>query len=91
MSAEARFRKRLILLAVAMILGTVAIGARLFVLQVLHADGYRMRAHEQHEGSLKIEGPRGTIWDRNGRELAVSIETKSVYVRPKDITSTIEK
>ncbi len=85
MSAEARFRRRLYALAAAILLGTAAVAARLVFLQVIDAEAYRLRARDQHEGNLRIEGPRGTIWDRNGRELAVSIETRSIYVHPKKL------
>src|SRR2546427_2714294 len=91
MTAEARAPRRLMLLVGAALVPAAAIAARLFVLQVLDAEAYRARAREQHEGQVRVEGRRGTIWDRNGRELAVSVQTKSVYVHPEKIASIAEK
>ena len=60
-------------------------------LQLFDAESYRARAREQHESQVRVEGRRGTLWDRNGRELAVSVETKSVYVHPYQIKTAGEK
>src|SRR5262245_23422897 len=91
MTIEARFRRRLMMLAAVMLLFSAALVARLVYLQVIDADSYRRRARDQHEGNIEIAGPRGTIWDRNGHELAVSIETKSAYVQPRLIPTPVEK
>lgn len=91
MNVERQFRRRLIVLVGALGLFAAALGARLVRLQILDADNFRARAREQHEGNIRIEGRRGTIWDRSGRELAVSVETKSAYVHPRLLTKPAEK
>ena len=91
MTAEVRPARRLIVLVGAVILSASAVATRLVVLQARDTEAYRARAREQHEGQVRIEGRRGTIWDRNGRELAVSIETKSVYVHPERIASVADR
>ena len=50
-------------------------------------DGKRMTAKigVQLSESKMLHSPRGTIYDRNGRELAVSSMTKSLYANPSEI------
>jgi len=85
------YRKRLALLAGTLLLAALGIGVRLTALQGLGSEAYRVRAREQHEGKVQIEARRGTITDRNGRELAVSIGTKSAYVHPCQIPNSAVK
>lgn len=65
--------------------GFLAVTARLFHLQILSHTELAMRAEKQHQKSVPIEAKRGIIYDRNGRELAVSIDAESVYAVPVEI------
>ncbi len=75
-------RNRVALLALAVAVGAAAIGFRLYQLQWLHADELKAQARRQHEQQIEIEGKRGNIVDRFGRELAVSLETFSLFAHP---------
>jgi cell division protein FtsI (penicillin-binding protein 3) len=59
---------------------------RLAQVQLVRAPEYRRRAHLQQERTVAIEPRRGTIYDRNGRELAVSVEAFSVFAVPDRVT-----
>lgn len=50
-------------------------------------DGERMTAKimNQVKDNMVLQSPRGAIYDRNGRELAVSSMTKSLYADPIEI------
>lgn len=63
----------------------VSIGYRLFQVQVVDAAGYREAAEGQRLRVEETSAARGTIYDRQGRELAVSIEAKTVYANPRQI------
>ncbi len=60
----------------------VAIGAKAVYLQVFCKSWLSQKAAIQYEGSLVTYGKRGTIYDRNNREMAVSIDTESIAVYP---------
>ncbi len=59
--------------------------ARLVQLQIAQGSRYRARAQRQQERRVEIPGQRGSILDREGRELAVSVESVSIYAIPDDV------
>jgi cell division protein FtsI (penicillin-binding protein 3) len=61
-------------------LGTVL--ARAYQLQVLERDKLASIARAGYRGTIKLLPKRGTIYDREGHELAVSVEVESVYAHP---------
>ncbi|PLX89411.1 MAG: penicillin-binding protein [Desulfuromonas sp.] len=58
---------------------------RAFDLQVLQGQDWNGRAERQHQKTLSLTPQRGTIFDRNGTELAVSVEVDSIYAEPARI------
>ena len=77
-----RVRLRLLLLGLLAVLWILAIGTRLVYLQVVARDSLRERAELQQQHTLRVDSTRGTIYDRHGRELAMSAEMQSVYAVP---------
>ena len=75
-----RFRIRLIGVVFTLCFALVAI--RAFNLQVLQGQQWDERAERQHQKVIPLTPQRGTIFDRNGEELAVSVDVDSVYVEP---------
>lgn len=57
----------------------LAIGIRLVHLQVVQAGWLKERATTQRRDIKKSKMPRGTIFDRNGRVLALSMSVKTLY------------
>ncbi len=80
----ARIRIRIV--GVFFILAFGLIVARAFHLQVLSREELQARAERQHQKVIPLTPQRGTIYDRNGEELAVSVEVDSIYVNPRRIT-----
>jgi cell division protein FtsI (penicillin-binding protein 3) len=62
------------------------IGARAVQVQVYDGPWLSKKASDQYEISLTTLGRRGAIYDRNYRDMAVSIEVPSIAAYPKQIT-----
>jgi cell division protein FtsI (penicillin-binding protein 3) len=59
---------------------------RLGYLQLFRYSEYFAKAQRQQERIFEISPNRGTIYDRNGRELAVSLPMDSVFADPAEIS-----
>jgi cell division protein FtsI (penicillin-binding protein 3) len=76
-------RPRLAFLSGFFLLIFLAIGLRAFYLQILQGDDFRRRGERQHLKESILLPKRGSIYDRSGEPLAVSVESQSIYVRPR--------
>ncbi|MEJ2102608.1 MAG: penicillin-binding protein 2 [Desulfobacterales bacterium] len=63
----------------------MVIGAKAFTLQVYHSPWLAQKASSQYEKSLTSNGKRGTVYDRNMREMAVTVDVASIAARPSEI------
>ncbi|UCF56601.1 MAG: transpeptidase family protein [Deltaproteobacteria bacterium] len=75
-------RFRIYLVAFFFLFGLGTILARAYQLQVLERDKLASLARAGYRGTIKLLPKRGTIYDREGHELAVSVEVESVYAHP---------
>ena len=64
-----------------------AIFTKLGYLQIFRHKFYAQLAREQQTKTVEIPGPRGSIFDRNGQALAMSVPVDSVYVNPSRLAS----
>lgn len=78
-------RYRIYLVAVFFVSGLAIVLARAFQLQVLDKDRLESIARGGYIGTVKLPPKRGTIFDREGHQLALSVEVGSVYAHPKQI------
>src|SRR4051794_14936428 len=76
-------RARWLLLLV--VVSLVAVTLRLVQLQLVSADEYAARGLRQRLHTLPINAERGTVFDRNGNELAMSVRQATVYADPSQI------
>ncbi|MGH7261454.1 MAG: peptidoglycan D,D-transpeptidase FtsI family protein [Nitrospiraceae bacterium] len=79
------FRGRRIVLAVLLMAGFAVVLGRLVHLQVLQAAELSVKADRQHQKSVTVEGSRGTIYDRQGKVLAMNLEVPSVFGVPASL------
>jgi cell division protein FtsI (penicillin-binding protein 3) len=80
-----RTNKRLALFMGFAVVFLVLLMGRTFYVQVIAAPALAQKAEGQSVRSIKLDAPRGTIYDRNGEVLAMSRATASVYADPRQI------
>ncbi len=77
--------RRLRFFALGLAVWAALVVGRLVQLQIVQGSKYRARAQRQQERRIEVSGRRGPILDREGRELAVSVEVSSVYAVPDEV------
>jgi cell division protein FtsI/penicillin-binding protein 2 len=77
--------KRLIILGAVLLLWVVAVLGRLVYLQVIKYPFFLNLASRQRGRVIEVDPRRGTIYDRNGGELAMSIDVDSLFAVPIEI------
>lgn len=87
---EANFYKRIRLVTVLFILLFVAIVTRAFYLQVVESEKWLTLAKRQYYQAIPASAQRGTIYDRNGEPLAVSLDVESIYIEPNQETKQLK-
>jgi len=87
-SRSGNSHRRALFVAIGLVGWMLLIGARLVQLQVSQHDDFTARARSQQLSSVETSATRGQLLDRQGRELARSIETESFYADPSEIIDT---
>jgi cell division protein FtsI (penicillin-binding protein 3) len=75
-------RRRLIGLLVVLVLVFVAVGIRLIDLQALGRDRYTRLGLDQRVRTVQLAAERGSVFDRNGHDIAVSVPQQTVWANP---------
>ncbi len=75
-----RVRIALLGLVLTAFLGLVA--TRLYLIQIVQHHDLGTRAEGQYERRIPVTARRGTIYDRHGRALAISLKAVSVFAHP---------
>ncbi|MFC6646934.1 penicillin-binding protein [Granulicella cerasi] len=78
-------RVRFVYVAMFFCFWTLVIGARLVWLQIFQYHHYVERAAMQQERTFEVAPRRGVLYDRNLRELAMTVSADSVYAVPKEL------
>ena len=80
-----RGSNRVFVVVVAFLALALLFFVRLFYLQVIMAPQYSAQAQESRTVGFMVEPRRGTIYDRNGHILAISVDATTVYANPSEI------
>ncbi|MDK2918229.1 MAG: hypothetical protein PWQ37_962 [Candidatus Petromonas sp.] len=80
-------KKRLVIALFVICMVFLGLIIRLGWIQIVNSEKYRMYAIRQQTRDVPIPAKRGVIYDRNGKELAVSISTFTVWAAPPEIDS----
>jgi cell division protein FtsI (penicillin-binding protein 3) len=82
-------RRRLIAALVALSLVLVVIVGRVAMLKTTDGDSLRSAGAQQWERTTEVVAQRGTIFDRNGHELAMSVPAAAISINPKLIDGPV--
>jgi len=80
-----RSQKRLRVAQAFFLVVIAVIGGRAFHLQVLQGDRLMRLGERQHLKEWIVLPKRGAVFDRSGEPLALSMESQSVYARPRRV------
>src|SRR6516165_10142010 len=84
-SAQPARSSRLYLFGAMMLFWCVAITARLVFLQVFSYGKFVKQAGHQQQRAVPLTAKRGVIYDRAGRELAMSVLVDSAFAIPSEV------
>ncbi len=80
-------KKRLLFVLLVTILTLFGLTIRLGYIQIVKGEELKKGALEQWTKGIYINAKRGTIFDRNGKKLAISVSSHTVWASPADIKS----
>ena len=81
---------RIRLLGILFLVGFALVVWRAFSLQVLQQRNWVEMAERQHQKTIPLIPQRGTIFDRNGEALAMSMEVDSIFAEPRKMQNRDE-
>jgi cell division protein FtsI (penicillin-binding protein 3) len=78
-------RKRFWLVCLFFLCWALLIAFRLFWLQVVRHQEFMERAQKQQQRTFEVAPRRGILYDRNQRELAITVQVDSIFAVPSEI------
>jgi len=78
-------KKRLIIILILFTVVVAILLVRLGYIQFVQGEELQKKAFEQQNSSRTISPIRGTIYDRNGKKLAISVQAATISCNPNDI------
>ena len=84
-AATSKNKRRIILIFAFFCLAIIGLTFRIGWIQVVASDKYGELAIQQQTRDMPIPARRGIIYDRNGKELAISAVTNTIWARPADV------
>ena len=63
----------------------VIVGLRALDYQIIHPDQIIIQAHKRFDHAIELSPHRGTIYDKSGQPLAISLAVKSIAANPRII------
>ncbi|AOT68467.1 stage V sporulation protein D [Geosporobacter ferrireducens] len=78
-------KKRLVVLLFTVCFILFGLIFRIGWIQIVDGERYRQLAHMQQTRDIPIPAKRGVVFDRKGKELAISASTSTVWARPAEV------
>jgi cell division protein FtsI (penicillin-binding protein 3) len=89
--ARSRSPRRVISLFVMLMIGFGGLGVRLIVLQLVEAPAYARLAAAQRKSVVEFPARRGSVFDRDGQPLAISVDLQTIYADPALVNDPVEE
>lgn len=86
---ERDIRSRILKMFVIVVVLLLLLGARVVMLQTVWAGDYREASVAQRTRVQTLRAERGSIVDRNGRELALPVPTRTVFADPRSVVDPV--
>ncbi len=84
-------KTRLLWVFILVCLVMIGLTFRVGWIQIIRGEDYAEMAIEQQTSDVPITAKRGVIYDRNGKELAISAVTHTIWVRPASLKNYSEE
>ena len=84
-------RRKIALILGLFLLAFFLVIVKLGIVQIIQGEELQARADDWRTRDVSVDAARGTIYDRNGGKLAISITADSVAVRPSEIKALPEE
>ena len=81
-------KRRLVFTFIFICILSLLLTFRLGWVQIVNGEEFSRMATEQQTRDVPIEAKRGAIYDRNGKALAMSAATFSIWARPDEVRKT---
>ncbi len=81
-------KKRLLVILITFTSLVAALLVRVGWIQIAKGEMYQKMAFDQQNSGIDITARRGTIYDRNGNELAVSASVETISVNPQEVRNS---
>ncbi len=78
-------RSRFLVISLFFFVWVCAISGRLFWLQIVRHKDFAERAEKQQQRTFDVAPRRGVLYDRNMRELAMTVLVDSIYADPSEV------
>lgn len=78
-------KKRLIIMFLLVSMALFVLIVRLGWIQIVRGDKYKELANRYQTRDIPIPAKRGIIYDRNGKELAISASSNTIWVHPSEV------
>lgn len=82
-------KARIVIIVVVVIAAWLGMGYRLFEIQVVRAEELAEKGLSQRLVTQEMPPQRGKIYDRNGNLLAMTVEAKSIFAVPDQVTEPL--
>lgn len=85
------FRRTVFLMVCLGVLAFVPLVAQLWKLQIIQHDSWEARAANQQTNDVAVNSGRGTIYDAEGRTLAMSATVYQLILSPNDVLQSVDQ